>query len=175
VVVACVVGPFTGELPETLELPATVEFARASFEGQAAMELEHAAGADDGDAFPFPLREVPGAPGGAMVLDWGPLLDALREDLARGTTAGTLSARFHTALARGIEAVAGRAGLHTVVLSGGCFQNLRLVSETARRLQRAGHDVLVHRQVPANDGGLSLGQVAVAAAQRRAGPEGRKE
>jgi len=56
-------------------------------------------------------------------------------------------------------------GIDTVALSGGCFQNARLFEETARRLEAAGLAVLSHRAVPANDGGLALGQAAVAAAR----------
>jgi len=74
------------------------------------------------------------------------------------------AARFHGALVESIVAVAERIGERRVALTGGCFQN-RLLSERAiGRLERAGFDVLVHRRVPANDGGISLGQVAVAAA-----------
>jgi hydrogenase maturation protein HypF len=61
-------------------------------------------------------------------------------------------------------AVARAVGAPRVALSGGCFQNRLLVEGAARRLRAEGHEVLVHRQVPPNDGGLCLGQVAVAAA-----------
>jgi hydrogenase maturation protein HypF len=61
--------------------------------------------------------------------------------------------------------VAGLIGEERVALSGGCFQNRRLTESLAAALERAGHRVLLHVQVPPNDGGVSLGQVVVAAAQ----------
>jgi hydrogenase maturation protein HypF len=62
-----------------------------------------------------------------------------------------------------VQTVAGERGLDTVALSGGVFQNLRLTQLLATGLQAAGLRVLVHRQVPPNDGGISLGQAAIAA------------
>src|SRR5262249_32722035 len=74
-----------------------------------------------------------------------------------------VAARFHATLAAMIVDAARRARLPTVALSGGCFQNRRL-TETARRwLGRDGFEVLIHRRVPPNDGGVALGQAAVAA------------
>ena len=81
-----------------------------------------------------------------------------------------ISARFHNTLVQAMADVARAVAEPTVALSGGCFQN-RLLTERAReRLTEAGFRVLVHRRVPPNDGGISLGQVAVAAARRA--PEG---
>ena len=76
-----------------------------------------------------------------------------------------MAARFHNALVRAIVATAQEIGEERVALTGGCFQNRLLVERTARRLRTAGFEVLLHRQVPPNDGGISLGQIAVAAAQ----------
>ncbi len=136
---------------------------RAGFEGQAAMALEALADPSERGAYPFPL--VPAAaPGGPALLDWGPLLHALLEDGARGTGAATRSARFHNALADGIAAVARFAGSPRVALSGGCFQNRLLVERTCERLAADGFEVLTHRLVPPNDGGIALGQAMVAAA-----------
>ena len=81
---------------------------------------------------------------------------------AVGIGAGAISAGFHDGLARMIAAVAARIGLETVVLTGGCFQNARLLTETLRWLGDV--PVLTHRTTPANDGGLALGQALVAAA-----------
>ncbi|HUK64680.1 MAG TPA: hydrogenase maturation protein HypF, partial [Dongiaceae bacterium] len=75
------------------------------------------------------------------------------------------AARFHNGLAMAIAAVARGVGERRVALSGGCFQNRRLTESTAERLRAAGHEVLLHRRVPPNDGGVSLGQAAVAAAR----------
>ena len=135
---------------------------RSSFEAQAAMKLEYVADPDVRDAYPV---EVTGSLEGLMV-DWGPTIHAVLDDSCRGTDASIVSARFHNAMVQAIVEVARAVAEPTVALSGGCFQN-RLLTERARqRLMDAGFRVLVHRRVPANDGGISLGQVAVAAAQR---------
>jgi hydrogenase maturation protein HypF len=100
-----------------------------------------------------------------LVLDWRPLVAALLEDLARGAARGVLAARFHNGLVAAMVAVARAVGQRRVVLSGGCFQNRALAERAADALEAAGHEVLMHRQVPPNDGGVSLGQAAVAAAR----------
>jgi hydrogenase maturation protein HypF len=135
---------------------------KAAFEGQAAMALEALADPSQRGAYPFPL--VPGATAGAPShLDWGPLLLALLDDGERNVAAATRSARFHNALANGIVAVARVAGSSRVALSGGCFQNRFLLERTRERLADDGFEVLTHRLVPPNDGGIALGQVLVAA------------
>jgi hydrogenase maturation protein HypF len=97
---------------------------------------------------------------------------ALLGDLALGTPTGVIAARFHRGLARAVVAMATRVAgkdrerrFGTVALSGGCFQNRVLFEETSRRLDVAGFQVLSHGEVPSNDGGLALGQAAVAAAR----------
>lgn len=131
---------------------------RAGFEGQAAMALEFAAGEGEAEPYPLPLRE--GAP---AVADWEPLVRALLSDRRRGVPPPLMAARFHAALVELAEAIAVRVGLPRVVLSGGCFQNLRLLREVRSRLRARGFEVFSPQQYPPNDGGLSLGQVAVAA------------
>ncbi len=142
-----------------------------SYEGQAAIALEQAA---DADAAGSPeagayLVEVAGGLLEGFELDWRPLVRAVLDDLARGVPAGRIAGRFHEALAAAVAVVAGEVGAPRVALSGGCFQNRRLTEATVRRLEGSGFQVLLHRDVPPNDGGVSLGQVAVAAA-RLAGP-----
>ena len=73
-----------------------------------------------------------------------------------------VSARFHETLVTGMIAVTQHVGEETVALTGGCFQNRRLSSRARRLLGDAGFRVLLHREVPPGDGGVSLGQVAVA-------------
>ncbi|PWH14117.1 MAG: carbamoyltransferase HypF [Ardenticatenia bacterium] len=142
---------------------------QVSFEGQAAMALEFAADPSVREAYPFPLEEPQDREGDAMlskwILDWQPLLVALLEDLQRKVPVGIIAARFHNALVEGIVAVSRQVGHARVVLSGGCFQNRWLTERSAARLRRAGFEVLLHHQVPPNDGCVSLGQVTVAAAQ----------
>jgi hydrogenase maturation protein HypF len=133
--------------------------AAAGFEGQAAMELEFAAdGAEDPPPYPLPL-----GPGTPAVADWEPLVHALLADRARGVPARVMAARFHAALVEVAEAVAVRAGLPTVVLAGGCFQNLRLARAIHDRLRGRGFAVYLPGRYPPNDGGIALGQVLVAA------------
>jgi hydrogenase maturation protein HypF len=141
---------------------------RCSYEGQAAMALEYVADRTVDDLYPVALREDPEF----LVVDWEPTLRCLLEDLGRGTTADVVSARFHNTLAEAILLVARAVGKSTVALTGGCFQNELLVDRTLSRLRASGFEVLLHRQIPPNDGGISLGQIAVAAALLRQGTGG---
>ncbi len=133
---------------------------RAGYEGEAAMALEYAV--DRAEPGSYGLEVLSGD--GPMVVDWTPALESLLEDRRTGAPVGVMAARFHNGLAAVIADVAERVGVERVALSGGCFQNTVLAEETARALERRGLKPLLHRRVPANDGGLALGQVAVAAA-----------
>jgi hydrogenase maturation protein HypF len=125
---------------------------RISYEGQAAIELEQLAG--DTPAEPWAWR-------------FGATTDLVTDcylALQRGFDPAWIAASFHETVAASAAAVcAGAAGSETVVLSGGTFQNLRLLRSTCARLEAAGFRVLTHRLVPPNDGGISFGQAAVAA------------
>lgn len=136
-----------------------------TWEGEAAVALELAADPAERGAYALAAFEDP--EGGPTVLDWRPLLDDVLADLKRGVGADVISARFHNGLIAGLADTAGRVGEERVALTGGCFQNRRLLEGLTRTLRRRGHQVLVHRQVPANDGGIALGQVMVAAATLR--------
>jgi hydrogenase maturation protein HypF len=137
----------------------------ASFEGQAAMELEAMAGELSVEPLPFPVREVDRR----LVLDPVPLLSALGEGRRRGADVAGLAARFHESVAETAAVVARRvaddAGVDTVALGGGAFQNVRLLLGIERRLVAAGLRVLVPRALGPNDGAVSYGQAAVAAWQ----------
>jgi hydrogenase maturation protein HypF len=133
---------------------------KACYEGQAAMALEAAADPRENAAWPLPLVPREGAP---ALLDWEPLLRALLDDLKRGVNAGRLAARFHNSLVEGIARTAEAAGETRVALTGGCFQNRLLLERAAERLSALGFTVLLHREVPPNDGGISLGQVLAGA------------
>jgi len=134
---------------------------RATFEGQAAMALEHAADPDLLASYPLDLRLTEGI----VEVDWRPLLDAVLRDLARGTARAEIAARVHNGLAAAIVAVAREVGEPSVALSGGCFQNRLLTERTAAALEEAGFRVLLQREVPPGDGGIGLGQILVAAAR----------
>ncbi|MBI5240695.1 MAG: carbamoyltransferase HypF [Elusimicrobia bacterium] len=121
-----------------------------SFEGQAAMSLEHCLDASEAGAYP--------AKGG----DWEPILRAALEDIDKGVPAGKVSARFHNGLARMIVAVAKDAGLERVALTGGVFQNAYLSEKAAALLEAAGFLVYTHQRLPPNDGCISAGQAYVA-------------
>jgi hydrogenase maturation protein HypF len=138
-----------------------------SFEGEAAMALEWLA--EPAERGAYPVDSLPGTAREGMrppiILDWGPLLEAVLEDVRRGVSRGVISARFHNGLASAAVNVASRVGEERVALCGGCFQNRLLTERLAAALEQAGHTVLLHALVPPNDGGVSLGQIVVAAAQ----------
>lgn len=140
---------------------------RVSYEGQAAAELEAVArlGGPGGGAYELPSSEG--------VLDPRPLLAGLWHGLQRGAPVEQLAADFHVGLSSGVAAlavtVAADAGVDTVALSGGVFQNALLSDLLSASLRAAGLQVLLHEQVPPNDGGISTGQAAIAAASLAAG------
>ena len=121
------------------------------FEGQAAMLLERAIGGLLTQDC-YPLGEG----------DWAPLIEAVTDDVRQGTARDLIAARFHNALVRWILNVAQRTGVRQVVLSGGVFQNSYLVERTAEVLEAKGFRVATHQRVPPNDGGIALGQAALA-------------
>jgi hydrogenase maturation protein HypF len=126
---------------------------RVTYEGQAAIELEQLA--DGTEAEPYEWRFGDGAA----------LVRAVHDDLADGRPREQIAAAFHEAVAAAsARACAEAVEPRTVVLSGGSFQNLRLRASTRRRLEEHGFRVLSHRRVPPNDGGISYGQAAIAAA-----------
>jgi len=128
---------------------------RSHFEGQAAMLLERAlSGVVTNEAYPMPVRDG--------VADWAPLIEAVERDTRNCTTAALISARFHNALAFWIVCMARQSGLRNVVLSGGVFQNGYLVERAAALLEREGFSTFTHQRIPANDGGIALGQAVLA-------------
>jgi hydrogenase maturation protein HypF len=138
-----------------------------SFEGQAAMTLE--ASIDNkqwSTATPYSLAlnqhdEL-------LEIDPAPLWPELLDDLDQGQAAGLIASRFHLglaeALSKAVVLLAEKLNLDTVALSGGVMQNLRLSQALEQRLRARGLHVLQHQQVPANDGGIALGQALIAAA-----------
>jgi len=136
-----------------------------NYEGQAAVELEQLADPAEDGAYPAGL-ETGAGPFRARGAD---LLHGAIDDLTSGVPAPLVAARFHNGVAALIEAgclrLRDRHGLDMVALSGGVFQNLLLLRATVARLEARGFRVLLHSRVPCNDGGISLGQAVVAAAQ----------
>jgi hydrogenase maturation protein HypF len=137
----------------------------AEYEAQAAIELELLA--EEATVLPLPFEIV--RQDGLLVYDPRPTLRALLEGRAAGTPVESLAARFQetvAAVTRQLCAdVRAATGLRAVVLSGGVFQNQWLATTLVRRLSGDGFEVHTNRQVPANDGGISYGQAAVAAAR----------
>jgi hydrogenase maturation protein HypF len=126
-----------------------------TFEGQAALELEQLAA--DTEAEPYAWRFGEGTE----------LIAALHDDLAAGRPRTEIAAAFHETIAASAAAACAETGEpRTVVLSGGSFQNLRLLDATRRELEALGFRVLGHRIVPPNDGGISYGQAVVAGCVR---------
>jgi hydrogenase maturation protein HypF len=126
-----------------------------TYEGQAAIELERLAEGVEADPYSWSFGD-----GAALVA----IVD---DDLACGRPRAEIAAAFHETVARAAADACAEIGEpRTVVLSGGTFQNVRLLEATSQRLEAHGFVVLTHRLVPPNDGGISYGQAAVAASRR---------
>jgi hydrogenase maturation protein HypF len=133
--------------------------AEVNYEGQAAIELEAACDPLERGAYEMALDGVE--------LDARPLIRSVVAELAAGVAVPVIASRFHRAVARatveGCARAAGDAETELVVLSGGVFQNRRLLEETVAGLAAAGLRALVPERLPPGDGGISYGQAAVAA------------
>ncbi len=133
---------------------------KMTFEGQAAMEVEFAAEqVTTADPWHLPVTAI--GSGQGWQVDWRPAVAAVLDPTHSGNPARA-AARFHASLAQAIAEVAQRAGVPTVVLTGGCFQNVQLLELTTERLQSQGHTVLQHRDLPPNDGAIAAGQALAA-------------
>jgi hydrogenase maturation protein HypF len=137
---------------------------RVGYEGQAAVELEQRA--DPHERGTYPVRLDDGSP---FTVSGADLVAAVVADLRAGAGVPSIAARFHNAVAGLVVSGAVRlretTGLTTVALSGGVFQNLLLLERAVAGLEAEGFGVLVHHRVPPNDGGISLGQAAIASAR----------
>jgi hydrogenase maturation protein HypF len=135
-----------------------------TYEGQAAVELEQCADVTETGSYAVPVQA-----GSTLQVLGAELVRSVVEDRVAGRSVPVVAARFHNAMADVVVDVCSRLrevhGLRVVALSGGVFQNALLLGRCLDGLQSARFRVLTHRQVPCNDGGISLGQVAVAAAR----------
>ena len=167
-----------GRLFDAVAAAAGICRERALYEGQAAIEFEAVvdrrtlADEDDQLAYPFAIPRL--KPSGIPYIEPLAMWEALLGDLILATPIPVIAARFHKGLAivvvRMIEKLARRQAdedqpFTAVALSGGVFQNRVLFEQVCARLQASGLRVLTHRLLPANDGGLALGQAAIAAAR----------
>jgi hydrogenase maturation protein HypF len=136
----------------------------AEYEAQAAIELEMLAPneAASSDCYPFAIEEHQGT----RIVKLGELILNVVQDIQDYVPVSIISIKFHHTLARmiaeGCKSIAKERGLSQVALSGGVFQNRLLLRLATSALQGEGFDVLTHRLVPCNDGGISLGQAVIA-------------
>ncbi|MEP6913712.1 MAG: carbamoyltransferase HypF [bacterium] len=138
-----------------------------NYEGQAAIELEAIAAGHCRDAYDFRVSA------NGSLIDADDVIRSAVLDLLKGTPPAVISAKFHNAVARSIVSMAEKIRqerkLNRIALSGGVFQNLVLLTQTKRMLSASGFEVFTHSRVPTNDGGISLGQAAIANARIKSG------
>jgi hydrogenase maturation protein HypF len=145
-----------------------------AYEGQAAIELEMCQDLLEEGIYEL---DIHGEPGG-WILETAPIIRGVTADLLKGESTGVISRRFHNSLIGMLHEICSilraEKGMKRVALSGGAFQNKTLLRGVTKALMADGFDVMSHALIPANDGGLSLGQ-AVIAGTLCAGQEGRFE
>lgn len=136
---------------------------KVNYEGQAAIEFEAMADSAEAKIYPFGVES-----GQVRVRS---AIEALIRDVMAGVPASQISARFHYGLAEAVretvQKISDETSLRSVVLSGGVWQNITLLRRTLSLLRNSGFEVYIHREVPTNDGGLSLGQAFIAASRLR--------
>ncbi|MGD8833690.1 MAG: carbamoyltransferase HypF [Desulfobacteraceae bacterium] len=159
-------APMTSSLGRLFDGVAAIIGLRHSvaFEGQAAMELEMISDEANHEHYSFQWQS--GAGGQQIAL--APIIEGVVDDVRSGVPAFIIGRKFHNTLINGCAdlcaAVSSECGLNQVVLSGGCFQNRLLLEGLTQALTQKGFEVFNHRLVPANDGGICLGQAAIAGA-----------
>ena len=137
---------------------------RNGFEGQAPMLLEAAISQGVDESYDFAIDA-----GETFTIDLRPMVRQIVTDVTAGAEAGVIAAKFHNTVADFLAAAARQArdatDLSMVALSGGCFANRYLTARLTEQLTADGFEVLRHREIPCNDGGVALGQAIIAAAQ----------
>jgi hydrogenase maturation protein HypF len=136
----------------------------STFHAEAPMRLENIINPLEKGAYAF---------NSGSIIDPEPVIQEILADIDKGESPGTISTRFHRAIARAILDSAHRTreitGLETVILSGGTFQNRFLLTLSEAMLRKAKFQVFTPEQFPANDGGIALGQMVIAAKRREMG------
>jgi hydrogenase maturation protein HypF len=129
-----------------------------NYEAQGAIELEYMVDPDEAWSYPIEVRD--------QILDPAPLLEALLGDLRAGVKPSILAARFHNSIAEIMRRISiqirSETGINEVALSGGVWQNMTLLKKSVGLLRKDGFKIYLHHQVPTNDGGIALGQAAIA-------------
>ena len=157
--------PMTSSIGRLFDAAASLAGVRqiVNYEGQAAIEFEALADPDEAGSYPFGLNQ------NEVEVRSG--IEALIKDVRAGIHISKISARFHNGLAETVRMTANQmnraTGIRSVALSGGVWQNFTLIGRTLSLLRTGGFTVYLHRQVPTNDGGLSLGQAVIAASRLR--------
>jgi hydrogenase maturation protein HypF len=157
--------PMTSSMGRLFDAVSALAGARqkVNYEGQAAIEFEALADEAEAEIYSFELNQNQVRVRGVV--------EALVKDVMAGVPIEKISGRFHNGLAESVREmvskISAETGIRAVVLSGGVWQNLTLLRRTSSLLQKDGFVVYIHREVPTNDGGLSLGQAAIAAARLR--------
>ncbi|MEN8171587.1 MAG: carbamoyltransferase HypF [Chloroflexota bacterium] len=153
-------SPFTSSIGRLFDAVAALSGLRQkiNFEAQAAIELEALADPFEQGSYPFEFND--------RQLDPTPMFQSLIADLRAHTPISSMSAKFHNGLSKSVVEICSQMrtifSVNTVALSGGVWQNITLLTKTYHSLEKHGFNILTHRNVPTNDGGLSLGQAVIA-------------
>jgi len=142
---------------------------RVNYEGQAAIEFEQIIADSINNAYKFNIAESDGS----YILNWEVMIRQLVDDLKNEISISVIAAEFHNGLARGladwVEIARKKTGIKEVVLSGGVFMNVYLLTRLKMMLEKKDFIVYTHHNVPCNDGGIALGQAIIASAQSAEG------
>lgn len=134
------------------------------YEGQAAIEFEQTITDENVDGYIFGIETQ----NNMIILDWKEVIKSVIDDVLNGMKTGTISAKFHRGLANVLSEVSEKirqsVGINDVVLSGGVFMNIHLLTMLNDLLKQNGFHVWTHRRIPPNDGGISVGQAVIASA-----------
>jgi hydrogenase maturation protein HypF len=158
-------SPLTSSMGRLFDAAAALAGVRqkVNYEAQAAIEFESLMDESENAAYPFELNHTH--------VELRSAFEPLVADILGGVSRSLIAARFHNGLAQMVATASSRlrteTGINEIAISGGVWQNITLLGRTLSLLQKQGFRVYLHREVPANDGGLSLGQAVIAASRMR--------